>query len=66
MSEPTPNLHLEYLQLLRKAAAKEAQRAQYVANRLTMLTTQIDLLASELQADQEARRREQEAQTPPA
>lgn len=47
MRRPPPDPYLEQLQLLRRLAWLEAQKAQRSANRLTLLTHHLDLLLRE-------------------
>lgn len=47
----TSDLALEQTARLRRLAWQEAKRAQRTANRLTLLTTQLDLLLRELRSE---------------
>lgn len=50
MRNPPPDPYRERLELLRRLAWLEAQKAQRSANRLTLLTNHLDLLLRELGA----------------
>lgn len=54
MPPPPPTPYLEQLQLLRRLAWQEAQKAQRSANRLTLLTNHLDLLLREMRATDHA------------